>query len=226
MKHSRDYYRLLQVQSDAPFEIIRASYRALMRELKNHPDLGGDHHKAALLNEAFTTLSDAGKRKKYDIELIENDKISPFIEKKPFANIGINSISGFSKKLSTRDREAGHILIASRNAKKTVLWDNGLSHDCRRSVARIKNTGTIWLPEKRIEAKMRDISLNGICFTSDEKFNSQSIIKLESPLLKAVAKVKTFRRILSTQEPIFSVGAQFLTVSFLKEKGLFFSAYV
>src|SRR5690606_3216066 len=54
----RNYYRVLHVQPDAPTEIIRMSYLTLMRRLKMHPDLGGDHRKAALINEAFATLVD------------------------------------------------------------------------------------------------------------------------------------------------------------------------
>lgn len=34
MMNRRNYYRILQVQPDAPPEIIRASYRTLMKELK------------------------------------------------------------------------------------------------------------------------------------------------------------------------------------------------
>ena len=40
MENRRNYYRILQVQPDAPVEVIKASYRALMRELRLHPDLG------------------------------------------------------------------------------------------------------------------------------------------------------------------------------------------
>lgn len=42
MKNNRrNYYRILHVQPDAPLEIIRASYRAMMGPLKMHPDMGG-----------------------------------------------------------------------------------------------------------------------------------------------------------------------------------------
>ena len=47
-------------------EIIRASYRTLMRELKNHPDLGGSTSEASILNEAYETLSDPKLRAAYD----------------------------------------------------------------------------------------------------------------------------------------------------------------
>ncbi len=61
-KNRRNYYRLLHVQPDAPIEVIKASYRTLMRTPGNHPDLGGDGANAALINEAYAVLSDAGKR--------------------------------------------------------------------------------------------------------------------------------------------------------------------
>src|SRR5215218_2791183 len=66
MQNRRNYYRILQVQPDAPAEVIRTSYRTLMQRLKMHPDLGGDHWNATLLNEAFTTLNDPDRRAAYD----------------------------------------------------------------------------------------------------------------------------------------------------------------
>jgi hypothetical protein len=62
----RNYYRILHVQPDAPTEIIRMSYLTLMQRLKMHPDLGGDHAQAILINEAFATLIDSDKRAAYD----------------------------------------------------------------------------------------------------------------------------------------------------------------
>ena len=38
-KNRRNYYRLLHVQPDAPTEVIKSSYRTLMRTLKRHPAL-------------------------------------------------------------------------------------------------------------------------------------------------------------------------------------------
>src|SRR5688572_13364351 len=66
MKNRRNYYRLLQVQQDAPFEVIRSSFRALMRDLKHHPDLGGSDWDAALINEAYETLNNPKLRNEYD----------------------------------------------------------------------------------------------------------------------------------------------------------------
>lgn len=66
MENRRNYYRVLHVQQDAPDEIIRSSYRTLMTKLRHHPDLGGDHYTATVINEAYAVLSDPDKRAAYD----------------------------------------------------------------------------------------------------------------------------------------------------------------
>lgn len=70
MKNNRrNYYRILHVQPEAPGEIIKASYRTLMSKLKMHPDLGGDHELASLVNEAYAVLGDPQRRAAYDREI-------------------------------------------------------------------------------------------------------------------------------------------------------------
>lgn len=63
-----DYYERLRVHPEAPLEVIRASYRALMKTLGAHPDLGGDATVAQALNEAWAILSDPAQRSSYDAE--------------------------------------------------------------------------------------------------------------------------------------------------------------
>src|SRR5476651_313636 len=64
VSNRRNYYRLLNVQSDAAPSVIKAAYRALMAE--HHPDAGGDAEVAALLNEAYAVLSNPARRATYD----------------------------------------------------------------------------------------------------------------------------------------------------------------
>ena len=64
-----DYYAVLEVSSDASQEAIKKSYRALVK--KYHPDVTTFDKKYArektnALNEAYSVLSDADKRKSYD----------------------------------------------------------------------------------------------------------------------------------------------------------------
>jgi len=70
VKNKRNYYRILFVQPDAPVEVIRASYRTLMQKLKQHPDLGGEHWNASVINEAHNVLSNKEKRRVYDRVLL------------------------------------------------------------------------------------------------------------------------------------------------------------
>ena len=66
VKNKHNYYRILFVQPDAPIEVIRASYRTLMQKLKQHPDLGGKHWNASVINEAHQVLIDDTRRRAYD----------------------------------------------------------------------------------------------------------------------------------------------------------------
>src|SRR5690606_41419629 len=69
MGHNRrNYDRILHVQPDAPAAIIKSSYRTLMSKLRMHPDLGGNHDEALLVNEAYAVLSDPDRRAAFDRE--------------------------------------------------------------------------------------------------------------------------------------------------------------
>lgn len=65
-ENRRNYYRILQVQPEAPPAVVKASWRALMQTARTHPDLGGDSQAAALLNEAYAVLGDPERRRAYD----------------------------------------------------------------------------------------------------------------------------------------------------------------
>ena len=65
----RNYYRILHVQPEAPPEVIKAAWRALMSTLRAHPDLGGGHDEAARINAAYAVLADPQRRAAYDLSL-------------------------------------------------------------------------------------------------------------------------------------------------------------
>lgn len=66
MVERRNLYRILFVQPEAPAEVIKASWRALMSSARAHPDLGGAHDLAAKLNAAYHVLGDPERRRAYD----------------------------------------------------------------------------------------------------------------------------------------------------------------
>lgn len=70
MKTLTTHYEILGVEPDADAETLRIAYRKLAR--RHHPDVSNDpraHENMARINEAFTTLSDEGRRMEYDAAL-------------------------------------------------------------------------------------------------------------------------------------------------------------
>jgi len=72
MQNRRNLYRTLQVQPDAPLEVIKSNYRTMMQKLRLHPDLGGDNANASQINHAYQVLKNTQKRANYDRELLHN----------------------------------------------------------------------------------------------------------------------------------------------------------
>ncbi len=205
MKNRRNYYRILQVQPDAPLEIIRTSYHTLMRELMQHPDLGGDHWNACIINEAYETLSDSVKRAEYDKKHL-----------KDFPHYTASRPDSGKKTFTWSNRPAA---IPAMSDKKF-----------HRSVNRVKINGKLRCysdsSNKRLEAEILDLSPEGIRFACSEKLMQESIFRIECSLFQARAEVVNFNKNLSTDKPVYSVGARFLTVRFRNQKGSFYSNFV
>ena len=80
-----DYYQILQIAPQADPSIIKAAYYTHLKSLKKHPDLGGSHEDAVLLNEAYEILGDPLRRREYDREHLgglASDSSAP--QKNPF----------------------------------------------------------------------------------------------------------------------------------------------
>ncbi len=230
MKNRRNYYRILQVQPDAPLEVIRACYHTLMHKLKQHPDLGGEHWNAAILNEAYETLSNRNKRAEYDKKLFEHYVKKPFpkksSKKKPFISI----FCPFCKRPLARKARTGESCPTCRSPLQSNNDEKVLNRDYHRSVDRIKKSENLqyyssW-PQKGQEGKIIDLSPKGIRFLCTEELKQKLIIKISSPLLKAIAKVINMQKKELNGKTFYAVGAQFLTVTFVNPKGSFFSTFV
>lgn len=63
----KTYYEILEVNIQATQEEIKIAYRKLAHI--HHPDKGGDAEKFKQINEAYQTLGNTEKRRKYDYSL-------------------------------------------------------------------------------------------------------------------------------------------------------------
>jgi hypothetical protein len=226
MKNRRNYYRILQVQPDAPLEIIRASYRASMLELKLHPDLGGSPDTAALLNEAFAVLSDSGRRKAYDREL----NIAGLRE--PRRRVPAPKEEAFFRcrfcRTPAKDEPSpgehcgvcGSPLISAPIAEFAAIGRRSFARFTREEKLRYY---TRW-PQKWREGRLLDLSPKGMRFLCADDLPSGALVKISSPLLEAVASVTNVRCEPAPKRMAYSVGVVFLTVTFDHTKGTFLSA--
>ncbi len=227
MENKRNYYRILNVQPDAPAEIIRASYRTLLRELKKHPDLGGDSFNAAVINEAYEILSDGLKRAEYDKGLMGS-----------FMNNGMsrritdsNNKRGISTALQVH---AGQALATEPvplvHGTKESYDENMTKINDRRAVQRTKKNGMIHYDvsflQTDLEAEIQDLSPQGISFISSHKLMSNLTVKIKSPLFKGLAQIIRSEIGQFNGHEIFSTGARFLSVKFNNPKGSFYSRVI
>jgi hypothetical protein len=235
MENRRNYYRVLQVQPGAPAEIIRASYRTLMQRLRAHPDLGGDHWNATIINEAYAVLSDPLKRARYDREvhaMLEHGRTA--LRPSP------------RRESPARDRQrclfcaAPHAVAASGPADDHCACCGSplraatlhrLTRSGRRAIERLEHRGVLrlytrWPQRRGIPAECRDLSLNGICFITGASLLPRSVVKLDGPLCDAVIEVVHVRHAPAGETAPWLVGARFLSVAFRRNRGAFVSVSV
>lgn len=231
MENRRNYYRILQVQPGAPVEIIRASYRTLMQRLKAHPDLGGDHHSAALINEAYAVLANPARRAAYDREL----------EARVFGARGTDtSATGTARSLAAARCHfcgAGWAGGGERTDANCGRCGSPLhcaapelaAADGRRAIPRLPRQYPVtiyteWPPAAGLRGETRDVSPHGISFVTSELIPPEAVVKLESELCRAVLKVANTRVEEDGADGLWLVGAQFLAVAFPHPRGGFLSA--
>jgi curved DNA-binding protein CbpA len=223
MKNRRNYYRILQVQPDAPPEIIRASYRTMMRELKRHPDLGGSTPEASVLNEAYETLSDPKRREAYDEKLFLRFTKQPHsYSKKPVAPI----FCPVCKRPLSRKPEPGDVCPKCQ----TPLQSDRIGKPgktSKRSMDRVKSSVPIqyystW-PGKPEKGRMIDFSPKGMRFLSKKRLPPRTVLKISSGLFEASGTVTNLSEEMEKGKICYAVGVCFLAVRFTESRGTFLS---
>lgn len=238
MANSRkNYYQILHVQPDAPAEVIRASYRTMMQQLKMHPDLGGDHDTAALVNEAYKVLTNPVAKAEYDASLKSavnvqssstENKENQRRESKTYPSYQVNlcpfcqSPHGLANALQYDNYciECGSVLYP---ATKQVHGKSG-----QRMIQRIDKQWPLtfyinWPNTQKYIGQTQDVSLNGLQIVTDVNLEIGQPIKIMSSVLDAVARVVNQRENEHIQFKQWRVGLEFLTLRFHHTRGTFLS---
>jgi curved DNA-binding protein CbpA len=223
MKNRRNYYRILQVQPDAPHEIIHASYRAIMRNLKRHPDLGGSTYEAAIINEAFETLGDPKRRAAYDQELfLKFTKQTQSRTKLPITPV----ICPVCKRPPSRRPEPGDVCATCRTPLQSAD-PQAAERTNNRSLERTRSSELVeyyssW-PGKAAKGRMIDFSPKGMRFICGDKLSPRTVLKLSSRLFEASGTVTNVSEEVYSAQRYYAVGVCFLAVRFTESRGTFLS---
>jgi len=232
METPRNLYLILHVQPDAPEEIIRASYRTLMTKLRRHPDLGGDHYTATLINEAYAVLGNPAKRAAYD-EAWRSVAASPVATSGTAANAPRAAPASICQFCGAAHGFAGRIhASASCTTCNTPLapavrerLDSG-----QRAVSRVPrrlplNYFSGWPGQGPFHGETRDLSLHGLRFVTHTALPVTKLLKVDCEALDALVRVVACQDH-DERDWRWSIRAEYLTVRFRRARGVFVTTRV
>ncbi len=240
MKNRRNYYQTLHVQADAPKEVIRSSYRTMMQKLKMHPDLGGCHEDAAVVNEAYNVLMNDTARAEYDTTLNTKPKTEQRTEKTKQTKAPTKPI----RKNTYADNKQQCSLCNSQHNMGNNIGPDDVCPKCespvfpakkqtveicgKRTIQRMNKEWSVrfyslWPNSEPHIGKTRNVSLNGMQLITTESLDINQLIKITSSELDAVANIVN-RQLGSNEKSVeWSYGLEFLTLRFHQAHGTFIS---
>jgi|SRR5579871_4614954 len=232
MPNARDYYRILHVQPDAPVEIIRTSYRTLMRGLRMHPDVGGDTAAAAEINEAFAVLSDAGRRAIYDAERGTPSVAAAQPQSLVLARVGSDIPLTIAIRLTCSfcDASCAVARIVDPSARcdrcgspLVPIARDGRTGTGRRAFHRVDRSFdvTCWTMCQREGASgpTKDLSVGGLSFLSPIRFDLERTVRIDSEVLEAVGIVRHVSETPAIWRVRWMIGVEFVTVLVKQTRG-------
>lgn len=203
----RNLYRILHVQPEAPAEIIKASYRALMSSLRVHPDLGGDTDKAAQINAAYAVLSDPERRRAYDLSLRQPpgrprpspgaasaataDPAADWLQacRCPFCGTGFAAAALQAEARCTHCEAPLQPAPAARRVPSELLGRRHGERIAREIDARVQLPGR----EQPLVAVLRDVSVTGLAMACVPALARGTILRVTTASFDAIAQVVACR---------------------------------
>lgn len=239
MDKPRDYYELLHVSRSAPTEVIRASYRTMMQQLRMHPDLGGDSVTAAMLNEAYNVLSDPGRRAEYDAELPPGNVSAEDIDRdmpvpEPPSEAPRRPLDPARECIFCFMPHAhGHRVFADARcvvckSPLAIAEQQRLENNDARAVARIDKQQPVdlfthWPQATPHRARTEDVSLSGVRLLSPLALQEGQVVRIRCAQFESLARVVTCAQVSQGFRTHWVVGLAFITRIFTQSVGGFVS---
>ena len=235
----RNLYRVLHVQTDAPTEVIRSSWRTLLGRLRLHPDFGGSHAQAVLVNQAWEVLGDAQRRAAYDASLQQDGRDAPALRAEPATALALAAaLSGVAGAAAAgpacplcqqavsppllHDSRCGHCqsplaqLPEPSHAGQELFGRRGAVRRHQDHVAQVY----LGWPAPALAVRWRDLSLSGLSFYAARPLPPGQRLRLVDSALEGVVEVVHCR----AQGRVHTVHARWLTGLLLQTTGVFVSA--
>lgn len=201
----RNHYRLLHVQYDAPAEVIKASYRALMS--RHHPDIGGEAGHAVLLNEAYNVLSDDTRRAHYDAQRkvratrmsVRGERVTATEARSPGRQGSLRACPLCQLSSPTIIRADTRCSRCRSPLAPVRLPGKKLKPDERRAMPRVSKSDWALLyqgwPTEVIDVRMRDLSIDGVSVYCGVELPADCVVRVVGESFDVVADIVSARRV-------------------------------
>lgn len=198
----------------------------MMQKLRMHPDLGGDDWNASLINEAYEVLTDSNHRAAYDKTRPQAKRSNIAMGDKGVALSRVPAAAGecmFCRFSHDREEELRPQDLCERCDSPLYPLDvSHLEESDRRSISRVPNNHSIvfhthWQQPHPCVGRTDDISLNGMKFYSQKNLEVGQLINIDSPVLKAVARIVRCK----LQGSEWVAAASFMSLRFARSRGSF-----
>ena len=214
----------------------------MMQRLRMHPDLGGDHEEAAIINEAYAVLMNPDARARYDANLaVRRQRVDSRARTAGSHDEGAKSSS--ANKDDTH--EGSHCMFCHAVCRTSDLTEpDDLCMRCGSALFPAKRKRfeaggqrAIERVSKRISARywtrwpqsvsqighMEDLSPSGMQLRTDEALTRGQIIKIEAGVLDAIACVVDSQKVDSDGPDRWRIGLMFKTLRIHRSRGTFVS---
>lgn len=241
MRTSRDprsYYELLGIGQDASIEVIRLSYRRMMQQLRMHPDLGGDTSTAAMINKAYSVLSNPERRLDYDASLVVPVGMAPGFVNEETDRLA--TLRALDPTYQCAFCDAPHDRLAGDSPEASCKTCGSPLHPAerlrtessdQRAITRIDKQldvtfFTHWRQNKGFHGYTEDISLSGLRLVTQKNVCEAQRVRLHSDVVEAVGYTTHCTPRRNGWKTEYVAGVSFLTLRFARAVGGFLSQRV